>query len=286
MQESPIRNVYFNLIAGRLPVGSSNPMKVVGNHAYAILGTNRLHVYWLPRAGHVYYFAVESHCLASVPNFTLPFTEVLPGEPSHQGDGVYLLKTQDFTAALILEGVSIRLVCNIPEVMDDFLLGIDLPQFEITSKNGKTLSSVPQELLGISERMGKWINRTALGTLVASAMVFVGLNTYEVVIRSINQPKLNMRAVQNDLNDTLGKLSVQQPLAMQLSRIQQVSATVVRSGGWIDRYTMKADRSEDFEITLPSWVSQDYLDQLGRDVVTDLRDMEGLLVVRKTGKGK
>lgn len=286
MQETPIKNLYFNLIAGRLPVGSSNPMKVVGNHAYAILGTNRLHVYWLPRAGHVYYFAVESHYLTSLSSFTLPFTNVLPGETGHQGDGVYLLKTADFVAALILEGGSIRLVCNTTEAMDDFLLGIDLPRFELDGKGGKALSSVPQELLGISEKLGKWINRSALSILVTSALIFVGLNAYEVVMSNFNQPKLNMRAVQNDLNNTLGKLSVQQPLAMQLSRVQQVSATVVRSGGWIDRYTIKADRSEDFEITLPSWVSQDYLDQLGRDVVTDLRDIEGLLVVRKSGKGK
>lgn len=286
MQESPLRNVYLNLIAGRLPVGSSNPMKVVGNHAYAILGTNRLHVYWLPRAGHVYYFAIESHCLSSLPNFTLPFTDVLPGEPGHKGDGVYIYKTHDFLAALLVEGVSVRLLCNSPEVMDDYLLGIDLPQFEVDTKQGKALSSVPQELLGISEKLGKWINRTALTTLVASALVFVGLNTYEAVMRSFNQPKLNMRAVQNDLNSTLGRLSVQQPLAKQLSRVQQVSATVIRSGGWIERYTMKADQSEDFEITLPSWVSQDYLSQLGPGVVTDLRDMEGLLIVRKSGKGK
>lgn len=47
---------------------------------------------------------------------------------------------------------------------------------------------------------------------------------------------------------------------------------------------MRGEDDESFELVLPSWVSQDYLDSLGRDVVTDLRDMEGLLMVRKQGK--
>jgi len=96
---------------------------------------------------------------------------------------------------------------------------------------------------------------------------------------------LNARAVENDLNATLKKLSVQQPLARQISRIQIVSATVVRSGGWIQSYRLVGEDDEAFEIVLPSWVSQDYLDSLGRNgVITDLRDVEGLLTVRKEGK--
>ena len=103
-----------------------------------------------------------------------------------------------------------------------------------------------------------------------------------------NETALNARAVENDLNATLKDLSVQQPLARQISRIQIVSATVVRSGGWIQSYRLLEEDNESFELVLPSWVSQDYLDSLGRvGVVTDLRDMEGLLTVRKTGtKGK
>lgn len=286
MIDSSAKQFYLNLIAGRLPVGSASPMKVVSNQAYAMLGTNRLHVFIAMRGGYAYYFAVESQYVASMPGFQLPFTEVLPGEPMHKGDGVYCIKAEDYTSALIIEGAGLRLVSNAPDVMEDFLLGLDLPIHELTHRQGKPLTSVPQEILGVSEKVGGWINKISLGTLGVCALVYLGLNGYQMAVDTLNQPTLNMQAVENDLNATLDKLSVQQPLAMQLSRVQRVSATAIRSGGWIEKYSMNGQRKEDFEIMLPSWVSQDYLDQLGRDVVTDLRDVEGLLIVRKNNKGK
>jgi hypothetical protein len=114
---------------------------------------------------------------------------------------------------------------------------------------------------------------------------FVGVQITSAVLSRSNETSLNAQAVENDLNATLKDLSVQQPLARQISRIQTVSSTVVRSGGWIQSYRLVNEDDESFELVLPSWVSQDYLDSLGRaGVTTDLRDMEGLLTVRKEGK--
>ena len=117
-----------------------------------------------------------------------------------------------------------------------------------------------------------------------SALTFAGAQLANAYTSNKNMDGMNPVAVENDLNATLKKLNVQQPLARQISRIQKVSSTVVRSGGWIEVYRMKGDESESFELVLPSWVSQDYIDALGRDVVTDLRDMDGLLIVRKQEK--
>ena len=69
MESINLKHIYSNLIAGRLPVGTGSAQKVVMNQAYAILGTHRLHAYLVERAGHVYYFAVESQCLSSAPGF-------------------------------------------------------------------------------------------------------------------------------------------------------------------------------------------------------------------------
>jgi hypothetical protein len=126
--------------------------------------------------------------------------------------------------------------------------------------------------------------KSSIGVLLCASLVFIGAQGASAYTSNQTAKGLNARAVENDLNATLTKLSVQQPLARQISRIQKVSATVVRSGGWIEKYQMNGEHSESFELILPSWVSQDYLDSLGRDVVTDLRDMEGLLTVRKQGK--
>jgi hypothetical protein len=283
-----LKTIYSNLIAGRLPVGSASPKRVVENHAYALLGTNRLHTYFVERAGFVYYFAIESHFLASAPGFTLPFVDVLPEGPLYQGDAVYLLNGGDFSVALILESGSMRLLCNDVEAIKDYLIDFDLQIVEIANRGGRPLTSVPQAIQGISDRLSAWLMKSSLAVLMISLVGFVAIQVGNTLRSQSEETLLNARAVENDLNATLKKLSVQQPLARQISRIQIVSATVVRSGGWIQSYRLVGEEDESFEIVLPSWVSQDYLDSLGRNgVITDLRDVEGLLTVRKEGtKGK
>ncbi len=254
------------------------------NQAYAILGTNRLHAYLAERAGHVYYFAIESSWLSSAPGFNLPFVDVLPDGPLHVGDAIYLMHGADYSVALIIEGGSVRLLCNDQDVLKDYLIGLDLQIVEIEHKGGKPLTSIPQAIQGITERFSSLMMKGSIGVLISASMVFLGAQAASAYTNSQAAIGLNAQAVENDLNATLIKLSVQQPLARQISRIQKVSATVVRSGGWIEKYSMKGEDDESFELILPSWVSQDYLDSLGRDVITDLRDMEGLLLVRKQGK--
>lgn len=277
--------IYSNLIAGRLPVGSGSPQRVVVNHAYALLGTNRLHTYFVERSGYVYYFAIESRFLTSSPEFTLPFIDVLPNGPLHQGDAIYLLHDGDYSVALIYESGSLRLLCNDVEAIKDYLIDLDLQIVEISNRGGKPLASVPQAIQGITDRVSSYLMKGSIGILAVSVFSFVGVQITNTVLSRSNETSLNARAVENDLNATLKDLSVQQPLARQISRIQTVSATVVRSGGWIQSYRLLDEDDESFELILPSWVSQDYLDSLGRNgVITDLRDMEGLLSVRKEGK--
>lgn len=278
--------VYANLIAGRLPVGSGSPLKVVMNHAYAILGTNRLHAHYEVRANHVYYFAIESTHLSSFPGFLLPFVDVLPEGPLHSGDGVYLLSSPDYCAALIIESGSLQYLCNEPDVVKDHLAGLDLMIVEISAQGGKPLRSIPQAIHGVTERFSGGLLKLSSAVLGLSALTFVGAQLANAYTTNMNLDGMNPVAVENDLNATLKKLNVQQPLARQISRIQKVSSTVVRSGGWIEKYSMKGADNEYFELVLPSWVSQDYIDALGRDVVTDLRDMDGLLIVRKQEKKK
>lgn len=284
MDSSNLKSIYSNLVAGRLPVGTANAQKVVMNQAYAILGTHRLHAYMVEWAGHVYYFAVESRWLSSSPGFSLPFADVLPNGPLHIGDAVYLLKGSDYSAALVVEGGSVRLLCNDEDVLRDYLIGLELKIVEIEHKGGAPLTSIPQSIHGVTEKFGALLMKTSIAVLAVASLVFVGAQAANAYSSTQKADGLNARAVQNDLNSTLAKLSVQQPLARQISRIQKVSATVVRSGGWIEKYQMNGENSEAFEVILPAWVSQDYIDVLGRDVITDLRDMEGLLTVRKQGK--
>lgn len=286
MDNEQLRLIYANLIGGRLPCGAASPTQVVMHQAQAILGTSRLHMHVQERAGFLYYFACESRHLSSAPDFLLPFIDALPEGSGHQGDGVYLLKGSGFAVAMILERGNLSLLCNDTEVLHDHLLGFDLPQFSVDQLVGKPLESIPQAILGVSETVGRYVFKGSLISLFVSLGVFVSVQALQVYQAARDNGQTNAKAIEGSLNKTIGKLNVQQPLARQISRVQKVSATVIRSGGWIEKYTLKGEDNENFELVLPSWVSQDYLDSLGRDVVTDLRDTEGLLTVRKTEKEK
>ena len=245
-----------------------------------------MHALYEVRANHVYYFAIESTHLSSFPGFLLPFVDVLPEGPLHRGDGVYVLSSADYCAALIIESGSLQYLCNEPDVVKDHLDGLDLMIVNISPQGGKPLRSIPQAIHGVTERFSGGLLKLSSAVLGFSALIFVGAQLANAYTTNMNLDGMNPVAVENDLNATLKKLNVQQPLARQISRIQKVSSTVVRAGGWIEKYSMKGTGQEHFELVLPSWVSQDYIDALGRDVVTDLRDMDGLLIVRKQEKKK
>lgn len=284
--DKTLQAFYANLLVGRLPVGDGDPVDVVMHQVYALVGTKQLHLHLHVQDGHVIYLAIESRHLTSLPQLPVPFTAVLPGTAAHQGDGLYVLEGQSFTAALLCEGGSVSFVCNQPEVIQEFYYGLGYPLHKVQADQGTPLRSVPQTILGFTKKASKWLTACSLSLAALGITAFVGAHAGQVVLKARQDEQLNPRGIEDSLNKELDKLNVQQPLARQIARIQKVSATVVRAGGWMESYALKGEQQESFEIVLPSWVSPDYLDALGRDVVTDLRDLEGLLTVRKKAKDK
>lgn len=286
IQEVDLKNLYSNVLAGRLPLGTADPTEVLVNHAYALLGSKKLHIHFQEFEGYLYYLAVESKWMSSLIGLPIPFTRVFPGGPDHQGDGIYRLEANSYIAALVVEGGSLRLLCNTPEVLQDYLLGIGLPTIDLNPESGESLTSIYEGIQGLSSKAARYLMRASMGLLLLASTAFVGVHAAQAMKDSDEELNLTIKTVEDDLNKELDKLNIQQPLARQIARIQKVSATVVRAGGWIETYTLKDEKKETFELVLPSWVSPDYVDSLGQDVVTDLRDLEGLLTVRKKAKEK
>lgn len=286
IQDVDLKNLYSNLLAGRLPLGVAEPTEVLINHTYALLGSKKIHVYFHVHEGYLYYLAIESRWMSSVAEVPIPFTRIFPGAPDFQGDGVYRLEGNSYVAALVVEGGSVRLLCNTPEVLQDYLLGVGLPTVALNPQSGQSLTSIAERIQGLSRQSAKYLMRASMGLLLMASTAFVGVHAAQVLKASDEELNLTIKAVEDDLNKELDKLNVQQPLARQIARVQKVSATVVRAGGWIQAYTLKDEKKETFELVLPSWVSPDYVDSLGQDVITDMRDLEGLLTVRKKAKEK
>lgn len=276
-----LMHIYQHLLVGRLPVGGHDANQILFQHLYGLTGERNLHVYIQRKAGYLYFFAVESHRLTSTPKVCLPFAECLPGASKYQGDAVYLLTHEDMTAALLLEGSNIRFICNSSYIIQEELQETELPIIKLEPDTGPVMVSLPQQVLGMSAKTSRLVVNSAFAILSVATVVFLSAQVASFYFRSDLADRSNQELVQAELNDTLSKLSVQPPLARQIARLQQVSATTVRSGGWIENYKVLGEENETFEVILPSWVSPDYLDVLGRDVVTDMRPLDGLLVVKK-----
>ncbi len=281
MLSTKLISLYQYLLVGRLPIGNFDPNQILFQHLYGLTGEKNLHVYLQKKSGFLYFFAIESRRLVSTPKLSLPFAECLPGAVKYQGDAVYLLTDDDISAAMWLENGNVRFVCNSSYIIQEELQETDLPIIKLEPDTGPPMVSLPQQVLGMSEKTSRLVVNTAFGVLSLATLIFLGAQGANFYFKSDLADRSNQELVQRELNDTLLRLSVQPPLARQIARIQQISATTVRSGGWIESYKVTGENNEIFEVVLPSWVSQDYLDSLGRDVVTDLRDFDGLLIVRK-----
>ncbi|NJM31887.1 MAG: efflux RND transporter periplasmic adaptor subunit [Limnobacter sp.] len=287
MNEQENQTILLGLMAGRLPCGQAKAYEVVVNHLYALLGTQRVHVHLTEHGGFVYYVAVESRLLTSHSSFKTCLPACFPGGGAFKGDGIYRFESAGLTVALIMENSVPRLLVNDEEAVYQSIAGLDLPAYGLSEEQQALdfrLVSAPMLIQGLSQRLGSWFYRSSLSLFALCVAVYIGGLSYEVMASTDERGAVSKKAVETDLNATLKKISIQQPLARQIARIQTVSSTVIRAGGWIEEYNIDAKGQEQFVLMLPDWVSRDYLSVLGDDIVTDSLDLERLLKVQKQPK--
>lgn len=270
--------IYSNMLAGCVPIGNAQPERVISLLAQDILDTPHIHTTYDVKDGHVYYLAVPSKQLASEPRFSSPLAAAFSGHSQHQGDGVYLLRDAPNGYAAIRRGASLRLLVNHLDLLEDVLIATELPIYDVSNLNPWQLVSTPWLYRTAADQMSGWITKVSLIVLAGACAVLVFSEVAQGVLSARKQQ--SAESVVEKANIAISQAKLSNPLSKQLTQIQNVSATVVRAGGWVEEYRIKG-AEERFLVALPTWVSKDYLDSLGKGVTSERQDAENLIWVRK-----
>lgn len=272
--------IYTGMVAGRIINHGGDVELSIFYNARDILGTENIHllISQNPDDQFAYYLAQRSTAFASVPDFTTQLAAAFPGAIDHQGDGAYLLSQGSISAALIKDGDKFRLITNNSEAVLR-----DLDDMGLTVHPAEGLLAIP--MMSITGRhrhnADKFAGRIIkLCAIVSTTALVVGLITQGVsgMFAASLKNTNNQRA--NELSMLVSKIEHASPLSQQLADLQKVSATVVRAGGWIESYEMKDGKTK-FAVSLPEWVTQDFIQALGTGATAEHDSVNNLIKVKK-----
>lgn len=138
--------------------------------------------------------------------------------------------------------------------------------------------NVTQKFAGIAGKIAALVTVSALGFAGFAGAVRGGL---ESSVESDQQAKVAA------LNSAVKQVSTVNPLSEDLGKLQKLTSSVVKAGGWVESYSYKASKGqaeEEFVIKLPAWVTKEQIDDLGQDFTTEYLRTENLIVATKTKK--
>ncbi|MFC6522626.1 hypothetical protein ACFQAT_25770 [Undibacterium arcticum] len=223
---------------------------------------------------YVYYFASISSAFASVPSFETPLAAAFPNNPEHQGDGVYLLSKGSVSVAVIQDGEKFRLLVNNVDAVASAIADLDLPVYMAEQFTPVPMLSITERHRHLADAFSgkviKWSTVVTVAALGLGLIANVASAAFTTSLKSTNDQYAS------ELGLLVAKIEHSSPLSKQLAQIQKISATVVRAGGWINSYELAGDK-EKFVVSLPDWVTQDFIAALGREAVAD-RDLTNNII--------
>lgn len=265
------------IVAGCLPVSTSHhPEEVAFRAAEEALRTTAVHLLTSVSEGHVYYFAIPS-MQASIGAFDPRLAAALPQHPAHQGDGFYVSygSSEDATAA-VKRGTDLRVIINSKSDLEFLAEREALPIFDVDA-----LGAEPWNLESASGRARRAGHKVANYILVLSAAwTFVAcLGTAALSIYARQEEKTVIQPSQQ-IQGLLEQLHLVQPMAEDLASLQQVSAIVLKAGGYLEGYRFE-DKGLSYRLRLPKWTSKAALDELGPQIRTSFdAEHEEIVVTR------
>lgn len=271
--------IYQEMLAGAIANHDDDVYTSIVLNAAGILNTERVHVGMYQSGDVAYYFAAPSMLFGSMLDFATPLVAAVPGHPGHRGDGAYVITQGKISAAAIHVNRSLRLICNdtdkVLEALNDMELDIFYPDenqqpLPIESSRGR----LRRQGSSFSRKVTKFSTIVALFAFVIAAVGSLAETAFSTRLNNANEQNAE------ELNAVVAKLEYSSPLSQQIGQINKISATVVRAGGWIDEYRLKGGR-ETFVVSLPEWVTQDYIVALGSGVVADKDGENNIIKVVK-----
>jgi hypothetical protein len=270
--------IYGEMIAGRLPNHAGDVQRTIYFVARDLAHADNLHLLIHQHADFVYYLAAPSKAFASAVEFRTPLAAAFPGHPQHRGDGLYCLTQGLTTVAIETRGDMFRLMANKADDMQAWMADQELPIHEVDGIEPVLMESMPGRYRRLADNFSRKTIKAA--TWVAGASL--GVAMLAMVVDTAFSASLKNTSEQSaqELNRLVSTIEHASPLSMQLAAVQRVSSTVVRAGGWINSYEMVNDK-EKFAVSLPEWVTADFITALGPGTTADKDPVNNIIKVEK-----
>lgn len=282
--------IYTQMIGGSVPLHAGDALQSVRMVAADLLDTDRIHLLYAEdrEFARVHYFALPSKALHSahldLRGLRTPLSAALPGQPGHQGEGVYLVTQESesagdgFGAAAVYQRGELRLYVNDRTAIHLLLEDLGLPVFDVSLEEGAVFESQRDRFRRFSDHLSQQVGKMSATVLVLCGVGYAGLSAAAAYFQETGDH--GMKAQRDSLARAASNLKLTSPLSEQLGRLHALSGVVVKTGGWIDRYQLQGDK-ESFTLYVPEWTSRESLIEIGPDAKTDLSEKPGLLRVTR-----
>jgi hypothetical protein len=277
---SGFERIYGAMFAGRIADHTDDVYQSIVYVAGDILRSDKVHIGVYKSEGAAFYFAAPSEMFSSTIDFATPLVAAVPGHPDHKGDGAYLLTQGNRTVAVICVGQQFDLVFNSTDSINEMLTDMGLNAYDVDDVVSQPLlvESSRGRLRHFGDKFSKNIIKVSaiLSAVSFSVAILASLADAAFTVSLKNESEKNA----NEMNSLVTKIEYTSPLSNQLGNLNRLSATVVRAGGWINEYQLKGD-VERFAVTLPEWVTQDYIAALGPSAIADHDTVNNVIKVVK-----
>lgn len=275
------------MIAGTMPKHQGNHYSSIVWRAQDVLQTEKVHTYIKEHNNILYFFAAPSSQFIDATNQSICLAKCLPGNPMYSGDGIYIIKDSKYTVALLIKNEQIELVFNENSVMNDWLeeekeksiavFYLDCDSMDYTYVMTTAFNEVRHTL-------DKNLNRLGVITMVATLLFAAGtftLHSLKPDTDFYTEFNKKTHAYKEAAINALKSSNAPTDLAMQARRLQEVSATVVKAGGWINSYEINDKMQESIEARMPVWVTPEYLVPFAGNIQTLVDKKENMLAIYK-----
>lgn len=263
--------LHNSLVAGTVPLLGQDPEQTANLLATHALNDQPVHLILDRFEGQIYYLAVPSALVLGGGHAT-PLSAALPNHPAHQGDGIYVLNSARRKMAVVKERANLFALPSTESVERSAdLYGLAIVVVD-DLQNAWAFESFHARRNARRQRITSMLDLVAVMTVLVSVCIYGFALWVE---------RAGERVQGGGLEHVVAEFQYVSPLSEQLAHFQQISATVVRAGGWIEEYVWRPKTGESFRISLPGWVSRDYIEALGQGVVTEYSIADNLVTVTK-----
>ena len=275
--------IYRDLVVGRLPIIKGKVDTLVQFDALAAvraasnaMQVDRIHTVISEHENFAYYIAVPSVSLASTPNFATALAASFPAHPDHKGEGVYVHFENGTGMAVLVSGERFEYIYGSSESISEMLDTEGLPIHNVEGFLPWPLHSALGRAQSAGNKFGLLLAKFSAAWLALASIALLGINVALAFVGTTSPAD-----IAGAYSAAASKISTVQPLQVDLAAMGRVTTIALRSGGWVEKYRLDNGK-ESFTVSMPQWVSKDYTDALGPNVITELNRASGQVIASKT----